>query len=171
MFVLYRSRGSLPFTGLCHAFSALPGRCVAAAGWPVGVSTFCQTPTILLFACNRLCTPTVRPFPLCLPTLIRTLGPRCSFHSLLLFLSPSSIVVASSRASRCNPPPRFSTSFQRTVARWFSPAPLYADSSSFISLLALRQLIEFARLSDESIALRNPCYRFIGLLDSWLVIG
>lgn len=56
------------------------------------------------------------------------------------------------------PPPRFSTSFQRIVeARWFSPAPLYADSSSFISLLASRQLIEFAHLSDESIAQRNPC--------------
>lgn len=112
MFVLYRSRGSLPFTGLCHAFSALPRRCVAVAGWPVGVSTFCQTPTILLFACNRLCTSTVRPSPLCLPTLIRTLGPRCSFHPLVLILSPSSIVVASSRASRCNPrrafPLRFS---------------------------------------------------------------
>lgn len=142
-------------------------RCVAAAGWPVGVSTFCQTPTILLFVCNRLCTPTVRPFPLCLPTLIRTLGPRCSFHSLVLILSPSSIVVASSRASRCNPRRAFPLRFS---ALWFSPAPLYADSSSFISLLALRQLIEFAHLSDESIALRNPCYRFIGLLDSWLVI-
>lgn len=167
MFVLYRSRGSLPFTGLCHAFSALPRRCVAAAGWPVGVSTFCQTPTVLLFACNRLCTPTVRPFPLCLPTLIRTLGPRCSFHPLVLILS--SLFHRRSVFSRLalQPPPRFSTSFQRIVeARWFSAAPLYADSSSFISLLALRQLIEFAHLSDESIAQRNPCYRFIGLLDS-----